>query len=453
MPAFLNLGKMSTTQKLRQTLRPVHLWAIGVGLVISGEYFGWNYGWGVAGTVGFLIATLIVTLLYVCFVFSFTELTTAIPHAGGAFAYSYRAMGPLAGLVAGYATLIDFLLATPAIAIALGSYLHFLYPQIPIAPAALVFNLFFVLLNISGIRESAAFSLFVTILAVAELLLFIGIVSPHFKSSNFLRDPMPFGVSGIFAALPFAIWFYLAIEGMAMMAEELKDPSKNIPRGYILALLTLVFLALAVMIFSGGIADWHALSNIDYPLPEAIATALGRSSAFTKIFASIGLFGLLASMHGTLMSSSRQVFAMARSGFLPRTLSVVSNRYKTPHWAIIAAGLVSSVAIISGTTAQVIMLSVLGAVCMYIMSMLSLFVLRRKEPELLRPFKSPAYPVFPLIALLLSVLCLVAIMVYNFWISMLFFAGLLVTIVVYLIFGSKRIPIDEPMLSPVIPIE
>src|ERR1700709_2518490 len=119
-------------EQLKRVLKPIHLWAIAVGLVISGEYFGWNLGWAVSGTIGFLIATLVITLMYVTFIFSYTELTTSIPHAGGAFAYAYRAMGPIGGLIAGYATLIDFLIATPAIAAALGSYLHFLNPDIPV---------------------------------------------------------------------------------------------------------------------------------------------------------------------------------------------------------------------------------------------------------------------------------------------------------------------------------
>src|ERR1700742_5027823 len=123
---------MSNTQpeQLKKVLKPIHLWAIAVGLVISGEYFGWNLGWDVSGTIGFLIATLVITVMYITFIFSYTELTAAIPHAGGAFAYAYRAMGPFAGLIAGYATLIDFLFATPAIAFALGAYIHFLNPDI-----------------------------------------------------------------------------------------------------------------------------------------------------------------------------------------------------------------------------------------------------------------------------------------------------------------------------------
>jgi len=128
---------------------------------------------GGSGTIGFLIATLVITLMYVTFIFSYTELTTSIPHAGGAFAYAYRALGPCGGLAAGYATLIDFLFATPAIAFALGAYLHFLEPSIPVLYSALFFNIVFIGINILGVKESATFSVFITILAVAELLLFM----------------------------------------------------------------------------------------------------------------------------------------------------------------------------------------------------------------------------------------------------------------------------------------
>lgn len=433
-------------ETLKRTLKPIHLWAIAVGLVISGEYFGWNYGWGVAGTIGFLIATLIVTIMYVTFIFSYTELTTSIPHAGGAFAYSYRAMGPFGGLIAGYATLVDFLLATPAIAFALGSYLHFLYPSVPPLQSALVFNILFILINISGIKESAAFSVFITILAVAELLLFMGIIAPHFKMTNYLNNPMPFGWTGIFAALPYAVWFYLAIEGVAMVAEEVKEPEKNIPKGYISGLATLMFLALGVMVLTGGITDWRKLSNIDYPLPEAIGIVLGKGNSLTKIFASIGLFGLIASFHGTILASSRQLFAMARSGYLPHFLSRINHRFKTPHWSVIGGGFVSFAALFTGTTSQVIILSVMGAVVMYMMSMVSLFILRTKEPALHRPFRSPFYPVFPAVALLLAIICLIAIIYYNLMLSYVFFAGLALSVLVFILTGKHKAKIKDDVL-------
>jgi len=439
------------TEQLKRVLKPVHLWAIAVGLVISGEYFGWNLGWGVSGTIGFLIATLVITVMYITFIFSYTELTTAIPHAGGAFAYAYRAMGPFGGLVAGYATLIDFLFATPAIAAALGAYMHFLWPEVPVLTSALFFNVIFIGINVLGVKESATFSVIITIMAVAELLLFMGIVSPHFKMSNYLSHPMPFGWSGVFAALPFAVWFYLAIEGVAMVAEEVKDPKRNIPKGYISGLATLVLLALGVMIFTGGITDWRKLSGLDYPLPEAISIAIGKTSSFTKIFASIGLFGLIASFHGTILASSRQVFAMARSGYMPRFLSAVNHKFKTPHWALIAGGVISFIALFTGTTGQIVVISVMGAVLMYMMSMISLFILRKKEPGLERPFASPYYPVFPAIALIISAVTLFAVIWFNFMLSVYFFAGLIVIIAIFMLMGKHKVKLmEENMVVPVL---
>jgi ethanolamine permease len=436
----------TATGQLKRVLKPVHLWAIGVGLVISGEYFGWNLGWHVAGTVGLLIATLIVTLMYITFIFSYTELTAAIPHAGGAFAYAYRAMGPFGGLIAGYATLIDFLLATPAIAISLGSYLHFLYPAIPVMQSALLFNAAFIILNISGVKESATFSIFITVLAVGELLLYMGIVTPHFKMSNFLTDPMPFGWSGVFAALPYAVWLYLAIEGVAMVVEEVKEPKKNIPKGYISAILTLVFLALSVMILTGGITNWHLLDSLAYPLPASIGIVLGNDNGITKLFAGIGLFGLIASLHGIILASSRQVFAMARSGYLPRTLANVNIKFKTPHWALIGSGVVSFIAIFIGTMDQILVLSVLGAVVMYLMSMISLFILRKKEPALERPFHFAVLPGISGRGINYIAICLFAIIWFNALVSLIFFAILAAAIAVFMLMGKHKVRITDDAL-------
>ncbi|EHQ29926.1 ethanolamine permease [Mucilaginibacter paludis] len=435
-------------QQLKKVLKPVHLWAIAVGLVISGEYFGWNYGWGVSGTVGFLIATLIVTLMYVTFVFSYTELTTAIPHAGGAFAYAYRAMGPIGGLIAGYATLVDFIFVAPAIAAGLGSYVHFLYPGIAVFSSALFFYILFMGLNIWGVKESAVFSTVISVLAVGELLLFMGIIAPSFKTSNFLHDGMPFGWKGIFAALPFAIWFYLAIEGVAMVAEEVENPKKDIPKGYISGIATLVLLAFGVMILTGGVTNWHQLSNIDYPLPEAIGIVLGKTNGLTKIFAGIGLFGLIASFHGTILACSRQVFAMARSGYLPRFLNTVNTRFNTPHWAIMVSSAIGCIALYECKTDQIIIISALGAIVMYIMSMLSLFILRVKEPGLERPFSAPFYPVFPAIALVITLICMVAIVYYNPLLSVVFLAGLMAVIALFILMGKHMLRITgEAMLE------
>jgi ethanolamine permease len=413
---------MSTTPntELKKVLTPLHLWSIAVGLVISGEYFGWSYGWSVAGTTGFLISTLLIALLYTTFVFSFTELTTAIPHAGGPFAYASKAFGPWIGALAGYATLIEFLFAPPAIASALGSYVHFIFPEISVLTSSILIFLAFTAINLIGVHFTARFELIVTLIAVIELLIFIGVVGPHFQLSHFLKQTQPTSLSGIFAALPYAIWFFLGIEGVAMAAEEVKTPEKDIPKGYLSGIFTLIFLSLAVMLAAGGVGDWQRLSQMDYPVPEALAMALGDTHPLVKALAGIGLFGLVASLNGIIFSSSRQVFALSRSGILPKRLSHLHLKTQSPHAALFFCSAIGILSLLSGKTSELIILSALGAVSMYALSMLSLFFLRKNQPELPRPFQVPFYPLFPLIALVLSLLSLCSILYYHPYLGTLF---------------------------------
>ena len=175
------------------------------------------------------------------------------------------------------------------------------------------------------------------------------------------------------------------------------------------------------MLLCAGVGDWRQLSNIDYPLPETLAVALGRQNSWSKLFAGLGLFGLIASFHANTLGYSRQLFALARAGYLPRFLADVNTQFQTPHWSLIAGGLVGLAALFSGTTGQIITLSVIGALVMYISSLLSLFRLRRTEPGLPRPFLTPGYPFVPILALTLSVVCLLAVIWYNLMLSILFF--------------------------------
>lgn len=453
-----------TTTTLKPTLGTLHLWGIAVGLVISGEYFGWSYGWGVAGTLGFLVTTLMVAAMYSCFIFSFTELTTAIPHAGGPFAYSRRAFGPAGGMIAGMATLIEFVFAPPAIAMAIGAYLNVQFPGLDPKLAAVGAYIIFMTLNILGVSIAATFELVVTVLAVVELLVFMGVVAPGFSFSNFVIDGWAgsnvFGlpaIAGIFAAIPFAIWFFLAIEGAAMAAEEAKDPKRTIPRAYVGSILTLVFLALGVMVMAGGVGDWKALSGINDPLPQAMKAVVGENSGWLHMLVWIGLFGLVASFHGIILGYSRQFFALARAGYLPPALAKLS-RFHTPHRAIIAGGLVGIGAIFSdglinlqgmSLTAAMITMSVFGAIVMYIMSMLSLFRLRKTEPNLERTFKAPGYPLVPGIALGLALVCLAAMIWFNGTIALLFLGLMSIGMVYFLLTGAQRgaVPADA-LLQP-----
>jgi ethanolamine permease len=415
--------------ELKQTLGTWQLWGIAVGLVISGEYFGWSYGWASAGTLGFLVTSLFVAAMYTTFIFSFTELTTSIPHAGGPFAYAHHAFGPFGGYLAGMATLVEFVFAPPAIALAIGAYLHVQFPSLEPKHAALAAYLVFMALNIVGVQIAAAFELVVTLLAIFELLVFMGVVAPGFSWSHFAHGgwagAQQFKIGafhGMFAAIPFAIWFFLAIEGVAMAAEEARNPKRSIPIAYVSGILTLVALALGVMIFAGGAGDWTRLSNINDPLPQAMKYIVGEHSGWMHMLVWLGLFGLVASFHGIILGYSRQIFALARAGYLPQWLAKVHPRFRTPHRAILAGGVIGIAAIYSDElvqfagqtlTANIVTMSVFGAIVMYIVSMLALFKLRRAQPALERPFRAPLFPYFPAFALAAAVVSLVTMVYYN----------------------------------------
>jgi ethanolamine permease len=429
---------MSEPVGLARTLGGWHLWGIAVGLVISGEYFGWSYGWAQAGTLGFLLTTAFIAVMYTTFIFSYTELTTAIPHAGGPFAYSYRAFGPMGGYLAGFATLVEFLFAPPAIALAIGAYLNIQFPDLPARTAAVGAYFVFMALNIVGVTIAATFELVVTIMAIVELLIFMGVVAPGFSVSHYVahgwagHDVFSLAaLPGIFGAIPFAIWFFLAIEGAAMAAEEARDPQKTIPRAYIGGIVTLVVLAFGTMIFAGGVGDWRAISNINDPLPQAMKVVVGASSSWLHLLVWIGVLGLIASFHGIIMGYSRQLYALARAGYLPKFLARVHPTRRTPHWAILTGGAVGIAAIYSDQwiviagqplTASIVTMSALGAIVMYLVSLAALFRLRRTEPALIRPFRTPAYPLFPLTAALIALTALVAIVWNNLEISLIFIA-------------------------------
>lgn len=424
------------SSSLKATLNGWHLWGLAVGLVISGEYFGWSYGWDKAGTLGFLVTSILIAVMYTTFIFSFTELTTSIPHAGGPFAYARRAFGPKMAFVAGFATLVEFVFAPPAIAMAIGAYLNVQFPGLDPKAFAMGAYLVFVALNIIGVRIAATFELFVTILAIVELLVFMGVVSPGFSMANFVangwagqNDFSAAAIPGIVAAIPFAIWFFLAIEGVAMAAEEAKDPRRTIPKAYIGGILTLVVLAIGVMVFAGGAGNWKALSNINDPLPQAMKMIVGENSGWLHMLVWIGLFGLIASFHGIILGYSRQIFALSRAGYMPKYFGAVNDKYKTPHRAIIAGAVVGVAAIMGDSfqfagqtlTANLITMSVFGAIVMYIVSMLSLFALRKNEPRLERPFTAVAYPIFPAIALGLATISLVTMIYFNQQLTVVFF--------------------------------
>lgn len=421
------------------------VWGLGVGYVISGMYFGWNLGLEQGGTLGLAIATFFIIILYISFTFSYAELACAIPRAGGAFDYARRGLGSDLGFLAGMAQNVEFIFAPPAIAFAIGAYFNLFFPQIPILAISIAAYLLFTALNIYGVRAAANFELIITLFAVAEILIFSAITLPHASISNLKANALPHGWQGIWAAIPFAIWFFLAIEGVANVAEETINPQRTMVLGFGSAIFTLVILCVLVFVSAVGVAGWEAIvykpdgSASDSPLPLALGKVVGEKNVFYHLLITVGLFGLVASFHGIILAAGRSSFEFGRVRYAPTFLGNIHQRFHTPAYALLVNMCIGIVALLTGKTAEIITLSVFGALSLYIISMIALIRLRQKEPGLPRPFKAPFYPYFPLIALVIATISLIALTLYNPWLALIYFLILGFSYALFLFFRPKTI--------------
>ncbi len=421
------------------------LWGLGVGYVISGMYFGWNLGLAEGGTLGLGIATGFIILLYITFTFSYTELACAIPKAGGVFDYASRALGRKWGFIAGMAQVIEFVFAPPAIAAAIGAYFHIFLPMVPVPVIAIAAYILFTALNIYGVKAAATFELVITAFAVFELLLFCSITFPHFEWTNITSNAFPNGWSGVWAAVPFALWFFLGLEGVANVAEETIHPQRNVLRGFGAALVTLVILCVLVFFAATGVGGWEKIvfpapgaEASDSPLPLAMAQVTGSRGWLYHLLITIGLMGLVASFHGLILAASRASYEFGRASCIPRVFGKIHPRFNTPANALILNMLIGIAALCTGKTGDIITIACFGAICLYIFGMISVLLLRKKEPQLHRPFKTPLYPYFPFVALMIAIAALAA-MIGQYYIHFaLFMAIVLLAYIWYNIFTKKQ---------------
>jgi len=391
-------------RQLRKSAGWVWLWALGVGAVISGDFFGWNFGLASGGFGGLLIATVVVAVMYVCMVYSIAELSTALPHAGGFYSFTRNAFGPNWAFLNGITDIIEYVITPAVIVVGIAGYMATLISGVPAWIWWLVFYAIFVGINIWGTALTFRVSLIVTVLAIAVLVIFYlgAIFSGAFSWTNVYNiapQPgqssfLPMGWYGVFAALPFAIWFYLAIEQLPLAAEESHDVVRDMPRALILGILTLLALSVFTLVLNSGVGGGaKEVGGSAAPLDIAFKAVFG-SAATSTLLTLVALTGLIASFHAIIYAYGRLLFALSRAGYLPSGLSIVSQ-FHTPHRALIVGGVVGFlmsvlISLFSSTVgAALLNMAVFGAVISYAMVMFSYIKLARSRPELPRPYKSP----------------------------------------------------------------
>ncbi len=393
------------------------LWALGVGAVISGHFSGWNIGLAVGGWGGMFIATIIIMIMFLGLVFSIAEMSPALPHTGGAYSFARTAMGPWGGFLTGLAENVEYVLTPAVIVFFISTYLSQIFATpVEFLPAYwLIAYGFFVALNIRGVAFSFQVTVFVTVAALTCLVVFWISALSKFDFSvaalNIDRDGallvngggplLPFGFAGALAALPFAVWLFLAIEQLPLAAEESLTPQRDIPRGIIAGMLTLILSAFLILFLNPGIVgvgSW-ALGQSAEPLLDGFRAVYGLGTA--KLLALIAVVGLVASFHTIIFAEGRQIYSLSRAGYFPTFLSLTHGERKTPHVAMISGAVLGisvmllvwlfvgserGTAIIGGTLLN---MAVFGAMFSYIMQAVSFILLRRNQPDIDRPYRSP----------------------------------------------------------------
>ncbi len=402
------------------------LWALGVAAVISGDFFGWNFGLGY-GFGGLLIATVVITVMYFGLCYSIAEMSPALPHTGGAYSFARSAMGPWGGFTTGAAETIEYVVTPAVVVFAIGAYMQSIFRDLfdaspPLWAWWLIAYVVFVGLNMLGIEAALRFTVFICLASLIILVVFYIGAIPHFDFDRWAigdQGWLPDGIPGIFFALPFAIWFYLAIEELPLAAEESHDPGRDIPRGTIYGLVTLVFTGFLILFLNSGIKPGaEAVGSSDEPLLEGLRTIFGSGTA-ASLLGLIAVTGLVASFHTIIFAYGRNIYSLSRAGYYPHWLSFTLGKRQTPYVALIAGGLVGYGlvnllnAVGTGTSAGAALLymAVLGAVISYFSQCVSFILLRRRFPTIQRPYRSPVGVPGAAIAAVIAFLSLVAL----FW--------------------------------------
>jgi len=410
-------------RKLEKKAGWVLLWGLGVGAVISGDYFGWNFGLASGGFWGLAIATVLMAIMYLTMMFSLAELSTALPHAGGPYSFARLAFGPWGGYLCGLAVTIEYVITPAVIVVGIGGYLHSVIPQVHLYIWWALSYLIFVFINVRGVELTMKVSLVVTLIATAILVIFYvsAITSGAFSWQNLFNvspDPgqsatwLPKGWYGVFATLPFAIWFYLAIEELPLAAEETENVSRDMPRAMLLGIFALLILSGFTLVLNSGIGGGAmAIGQSDAPLAEGFQAIFGFGAA-SVILILISLTGLIASFHSIIYAFGRQIFAISRAGYFPRVWSLTHPKYKTPHvalWGGAFFGFICAILIdqFSDTVGGALLnMAVFGGVISYVLMMLSYIKIKRLHIK--RPYKSPGGKFFAATASVLALLALFA---------------------------------------------
>jgi ethanolamine permease len=393
------------------------LWALGVGAVISGHFSGWNLGFATGGWGGLFVASIIIAIMYIGLVFCIAEMSPALPHTGAAYSFARSSMGPWGGFITGLCENVEYVITPAVIVTFIAAYVNSIFGFDPAySPVLWILTyIIFLALNIFGVALSYRVTVAVTLLSLAVLVIFWFTAIPNMDFQRWALNigpsgaelpqgngPLfPFGFAGVLASLPFAVWLFLAIEQLPLAAEESVDPKRDMPKGILLGMLTLVISAFMIVFLNPsvvGVGSFKLGSSLE-PLLDGFRAVYGDLGV--TILGIAALTGLVASFHTILYAQGRQIYSLSRAGYFPMKLSLTHSVHKTPHVAMIVGAMVGLVIMLVIWFAQgaaqggaiigsiLLNMAVFGAMFSYVLQAVSFILLRHNMPHIERPYVSP----------------------------------------------------------------
>jgi APA family basic amino acid/polyamine antiporter len=387
---------------LKRDLGLVRTTMLGIGGTLSAANF--VIIGEAAGMAGYAIVPIVVIcgLLSLLTMFSYAELGTAIPLAGGEYTFAKVAYGGFTSFLTGWFEWLSNMFYAALSAIGFAYVLSYLFPQINIELTAVILVIAFSLINLRGTKETATAETIITITVLAVLTIFIvgawSFISgnPATPQSTSLIGPL-----GIFAATAYLFELYLGAEAIAAAQAEVKNPGRTIPLAIVLSAVVLIALYTSVVVVAVNIASPQVLSEQSSPIAFVAQQALGPAGA---ILITIGLaIAGCAATNEAILAQSRVLYAMSRDGYLPKALCKVHKRFCTPHVAIIVGAIFTVIFAATGLVNFVVYAVNFGFIVGFSIVNLSVIKLRKIAPHLKRPFKAPLYPLTPIAGIAASI--------------------------------------------------
>jgi APA family basic amino acid/polyamine antiporter len=398
--------------RLKPTLSWPHLVAMGVGAIVgTGIYTLTGIGAGLAGPA-VILSFLLCGVICACAAFCYAEMATMIPAAGSAYTYSYSVLGELLAWIVGWSLILEYTVAAAAVAVGWSAHvaefiqaagwavptplLHGIMSGGVVDLPAIIIAAAVTALLIVGTRESATVNLILVIIKLAALLLFVVLAAQAFDSARF-HPFAPFGFAahvdadgvkrGVLAAAALVFFAFYGFDAVSTAAEETKNPSRDLTIGIIgsMALCTIIYMAVAASAL--GASYFGDFSKTGAPLVY-ILNSLKHGFA-AQVVAGAAIVALPTVILVLMYGQSRIFFVMARDGLLPPSLAAVHRTRGTPALMTMLTGIVVAVMAATLKLDQIALLANAGTLCAFVAVAVSMMVLRVRNPNRARPFRTP----------------------------------------------------------------